>query len=190
MAKSPLLAVCAAWTFFYFVASVVLLILPDYSSFLGVKDNETALLKAGLGVAIGVGCVIAAYADSPTRRWLFVPAGAGGLALSFILLGLAPANYSLTLALLVLTGLTAGFYIIPLQAMLQEFAPDESRGRVLGTANGVSFLMGLLGGVLFFALRGGLHMESHRVFLVVGGMCAAAAWVTMSWLRGHQRKSA
>jgi len=190
MAKSPLLAVCAAWTFFYFVASVVLLILPDYSSFLAVKDNETALLKAGLGVAIGVGCVVAAYLDSPARRWLFVPAGAGGLALSFVLLGLAPPNYWLTMGLLVLTGLTAGFYIIPLQSMLQEFAPDASRGRVLGTANGVSFLMGLLGGVLFFALRGGVHMESHRVFLVVGGLCAAAAWVTLAWLRRHQRASA
>jgi acyl-[acyl-carrier-protein]-phospholipid O-acyltransferase/long-chain-fatty-acid--[acyl-carrier-protein] ligase len=190
MAKSPLLAVCAAWTFFYFVASVVLLILPDYSSFLAVKDNETALLKAGLGVAIGVGCVVAAYLDSPARRWLFVPAGAGGLALSFILLGLAPPNYWLTMGLLTLTGLTAGFYIIPLQSMLQEYAPDASRGRVLGTANGVSFLMGLLGGVLFFALRGGAHLESHRVFLVVGGLCAAAAWVTLAWLRRHQRKVA
>ncbi len=187
MAKSPLLAVCAAWTFFYFVASVVLLILPDYSSFLAVKDNETALLKAGLGVAIGVGCVLAAYLDSPARRWMFVPAGAGGLALSFVLLGLAQPNYWLTMGLLVLTGLTAGFYIIPLQSMLQEYAPDASRGRVLGTANGVSFLMGLLGGVLFFALRGGVHMESHRVFLVVGGLCAAAAWVTLAWLRRHQR---
>jgi len=41
--------------------------------------------------------------------------------------------------------------------------------------------------VLFFALRGGVHMESHRVFLVMGGLCAAAAWVTLAWLRRHQR---
>lgn len=184
MARSPLLAVCGAWTFFYFVASVVLLILPDYSSFLGVADNETAYLKAGLGVAIGVGCVLAAYLDSPSRRARFVPLGAVGLAVAFTLLGLAPASYAITAALLCLTGLVAGFYIIPLQSMLQAFAPDDARGRVLGTANGVSFLMGLLGGVVFFGLRGPLHMPSHRVFLVVGALCAVMAVVCWKWLRG------
>lgn len=183
MARSPLLAVCAAWTFFYFVASVVLLILPDYSSFLGVKDNETGVLKAGLGVAIGIGCVLAAYLDTPARRWFFVPAGAGGLGIAFTLLGLAPPNFAATLALLVLTGLVAGFYIIPLQSMLQSFASDDSRGRVLGTANGLSFVTTLLGGVLFFALRGSFHLPSNRIFLVVGGLCLAMAWGTWTWLR-------
>jgi len=186
MAKSPLLAVCGAWTFFYFVASVVLLILPDYSSFLGVADDETAYLKAGLGVAIGVGCVLAAYLDTPARRARFVPLGAGGLALSFVLLGLAPADYWLTMALLALTGLVAGFYIIPLQSMLQALAPDEARGRVLGTANGLSFVMGLLGGVVFFSLRGPLHLPSNRVFLVLGALCAGMAVVIWKWLRGRQ----
>ena len=187
MAKSPLLAVCAAWTFFYFVASVVLLILPDYSAFLGIEDNETALLKAGLGVAIGVGCVLAAYLDTPHRRWIFVPIGALGLSVAFGLLGVAPPNYWITLALLVLTGLVAGFYIIPLQAMLQQFAPDESRGRVLGTANGLSFVTGLLGGVAFFALRGSLHLPSNRVFLVVAVLCVAVSYLIWKWLSRLRR---
>lgn len=182
MARTPLLAVCAAWTFFYFVAAVVLLILPDYSSFLSVEDSETGLLKAGLGVAIGVGCVLASYLDTPSRRRLFVTLGALGLFVSFTALGLVPAHYGLTMALLALTGLVAGFYIIPLQSMLQSFAPDASRGRVLGTANGVSFLMGLLGGVLFFALRGSLHLGSNRVFIVIGALCLIAAWTCWVWL--------
>lgn len=187
MSRSPLLAACGAWTFFYFVASVVLLILPDYSSFLGIRDEETAWLKAALGVAIGIGCVVAAYLDTPARRVWFVPLGASGLGLSFVLLGLAPNNFSITLALLVLTGLVAGFYIIPLQSMLQTLAPDDSRGRVLGTANGLSFVTGLLGGVLFFALRGVLHMPSNRVFLVVGAACLVMATVAFAWLRRQPR---
>ncbi|MFM7050697.1 MAG: MFS transporter [Planctomycetota bacterium] len=187
MAKSPLLAVCAAWTFFYFVASVVLLILPDYSSFLKIDDDETAYLKAGLGVAIGVGCVLAAYLDTPARRFRFVPAGAVGLAAVFAALGLAPLDYWTTMALLALTGLVAGFYIIPLQAMLQALAPDDARGRVLGTANGVSFFMGLLGGVVFFALRGALHMPSNRVFLVIAGLCALVAVLIHRWFRRMPR---
>jgi acyl-[acyl-carrier-protein]-phospholipid O-acyltransferase/long-chain-fatty-acid--[acyl-carrier-protein] ligase len=184
MAKSPLLAVCAAWTFFYFVAATVLLILPDYSSHLGVRDDETSILMAALGVAIGVGCVAAAYLDTPARRQRFIPLGAGGLALGFALLGVAPASFALTLALLVATGLVAGLYIIPLQAMLQSLAPDDLRGRVLGTANGYSFLMGAIGSGLFFALRQG-DMPSNRIFLVLAGLCAAVGVVIVLWLRGR-----
>ncbi len=189
MAKSPLLAVCGAWTFFYFVAAVVLLILPDYSSFLSIPDDETAYLMAALGVAIGLGCVAAAYLDTPSRRAWFVPGGAVGLALAFALLGLAPAEFAITMTFLVLTGLVAGFYIIPLQSMLQSMSGDEIRGRVLGTANGVSFVMGAIGSALFFALRQ-FGMPSNRVFLVLAVLCVAMAVATMRYLRHLERSSA
>jgi len=181
MAQGPLLAVAAAWTFFYFVAAVVLSILPDYSAFLGITDQKTSYLIAGLAVAIGIGCVTAAYLDSPARRARFVPIGAGGLAVGFVLLGLAPAQFAPTLALLCATGFVAGFYIIPLQSMLQALAPDDTRGRVLGTANGLSFVLGAVGSGLYLGLRQ-LDMPSHRIFLVVGGLCLVVMVVTLRWL--------
>lgn len=187
MAKTPLLVVCAAWTFFYFVAAVVLLILPDYSSYLGVRDDETGILMAGLGVAIGVGCVTAAYLDSPARRTLFIPFGATGLAVGFGLLGFAPPSFWATLALLAASGLVAGFYIIPLQSMLQSLAPDNARGRVLGTANGYSFLMGAIGSGLFLGLRQ-LDMPSNRIFLVLSGLCLAMGVAVLLWLKRQREK--
>ena len=131
----------------------------------------------------------AAYLDTPARRAAFVPAGAAGLALSFVLLGFAPADYATTLVLLALTGLVAGFYIIPLQSMLQALAPDDMRGRVLGTANGLSFVMGAVGSGLFWVLRRA-DMPSNRVFLVLGAMCAVMAAVTVLWLRRHAQANA
>lgn len=174
MARGPLLVTALAWTFFYFVAGVVLLILPDYSAFLKVDDDRTSLLMAALAVAIGVGCVAAAYLDAPARRARFVLVGAVGLAAGFSALGLAPADFGLTMALLAASGFVAGFYIIPLQSNLQALAPDDARGRVLGTANGLSFVMAGVGSAMFMALRRS-GVPSNRVFLVLAACCAAMA---------------
>ena len=80
MARGPLLAVALLWTFFYFVAAVVLLVLPDYSEFLHVSNTAVGELMGILGIAIGAGCVAAAWLDRASRRRFFVPAGAIGLA--------------------------------------------------------------------------------------------------------------
>ena len=174
MSRGPLLGVAFAWTFFYFVAAMVLVILPDYSAFLHVTDEETSYLMAALAVAIGTGCVLAAYLDAPRRRTGFIGLGAAGMAAGFAALGFAGPHYGLTMVLLVVTGALAGFYIIPLQAMLQSLAPDESRGRVLGTANGMSFVMGGVGSGLFIALAAA-GVPSNRSFLALAAACVVPA---------------
>ena len=184
MSKSPLLATCLAWTYFYFIAAIVLVILPDYSSFLKINDEQNSYLMAALGAAIGVGCVGAAYLDRPSWRARFVACGAFALAIDTIALGLAPPDYRITMYLLIAMGLIAGFYIIPLQSMLQLHAPDTSRGRVLGTANGMSFTTGAIGGALFYGLRT-LGMPSNRVFLVVGALTLVVGVLIVLWNRAN-----
>ncbi len=182
MSRSPLLAVALSWTFFYFAAAVALLVLPDYSKILSVSNAQVSYLMGGLGVSIGISCVMAAWLDRPHRRRLFVPAGALGLAAGFLALGLMPPTYTNVAVLVSFTGLVAGFYIIPLQSMLQMLAPDESRGRCLGTANGMSFMMAAIGSAMFLGLRKS-GMESNRIFAVLGILCVVAAVVTWWRLR-------
>jgi acyl-[acyl-carrier-protein]-phospholipid O-acyltransferase/long-chain-fatty-acid--[acyl-carrier-protein] ligase len=184
MSRSPLLAVALAWTFFYFTAAVALLVLPDYSQILTVSNAKVSYLMGGLGVSIGISCVLAAWLDRPHRRRFFVPAGALGLAAGFLALGVMTPTYTNVAILVSYTGLVAGFYIIPLQSMLQMLAPDESRGRCLGTANGMSFMMAALGSAMFLALRNA-GMDSNRIFAVLGALCVVAAVIT--WWRLHRR---
>jgi len=182
MAAGPLLATALYWSFFYLLAAVMLLVLPDYGAWLGTGNSEVAALIGLLGVSIGVGCVAAAWLDRPQRRPHFVPGGALALAVVLAGLGFSPPDYWPVGAWLAATGLAAGFYIIPLQSALQQLAPDASRGRVLGTSNGLSFVMAAVGGAAFLAMRR-MDIPSNRVPAVLAVACVVVAIAARRWLR-------
>ena len=97
-------------------------------------------------------------------------------------LGFSPPDYWTVGAWLAATGLAAGFYIIPLQSALQQLAPDASRGRVLGTSNGLSFVMAAVGGAAFLAMRR-MDLPSNRVPAVLAVACVVVAIAARRWLR-------
>jgi MFS family permease len=181
MARGPLLVVALAWTFFYFLATTVLLIIPDYTTLLSISESESSLMSAGMAVAIGVGCIAAAWISGDRPKPILVPIGAGALALFFVLLGLAPRNPWLVGTLLAGMGLVAGLYIIPLQSMLQALAPDNERGRFLGTANAMSFVMGGVGSLLFVGVKN-LGIDSDRTFLLLAALTVIVGSLLARWL--------
>ncbi|MCP3902489.1 MAG: MFS transporter [Planctomycetes bacterium] len=172
MARTPLLLVALAWSYFYLIGMLALLILPDYPSVLGVDEDQAALLMGVLGVAIGIGSVAAGLVSGHHIEPRLIPIGAGGMTAMFLALGLAPAHYGTVAVLLFGAGVFAGFYIVPLQALLQHLSPAGERGRMLGTANAMSFVASTLGGVIFL-VASTLKMPANRVFLI----CAALALV-------------
>jgi MFS family permease len=167
MARSPLLMVMLAWGYFYFLAGLALLILPEYTVVLQayhVSRAEVSVLLGVMGVAIGVGSVLAGLISGHAIRPRLIPIGAVGLTFFFILLGTAPPTLpdlgpvwrmvaSPIAGFIFGAGVSAGFYIIPLQALLQRLSPDDERGRLLGTANGISFTFLLLSSVLYWIIR-------------------------------------
>ena len=70
-------------------------------------------------------------------------------------------------------GFFAGFYIIPLQSLLQKLPPDKERGRFLGTANGISFGFLSIASLLYALIRPaftgptpGTTDRPERIFLI------------------------
>jgi acyl-[acyl-carrier-protein]-phospholipid O-acyltransferase/long-chain-fatty-acid--[acyl-carrier-protein] ligase len=183
--RKPLLMVMLAWGYFYFLAGLALLILPEYTVVLeryGVSRAEVSLLLGVMGVAIGVGSAAAGLISGHAIRPRLVPIGAVGLTFFFCLLGTVPPSLpdlgpmwrmvaSPISGFIFGAGVFAGFYIIPLQALLQKLSPDDERGRFLGTANGVSFAFLTLASLIYWIIRpafgttaGAQHPE--KIFLV------------------------
>ena len=163
MAGTPLFTVMFAWAFFYFVAGLALLILPEYIFVLekyNVDMTEISLLLGVMGVSIGIGCVTAGYLSGNAIRPILVPFGGFALAIFLALLGIVPATlpelpkywrilFSPISFFILGAGISAGFYIVPLQALLQRLTPSHELGRFLGTANGLSFMFLLMSAILF-----------------------------------------
>ncbi len=179
MKGKPLFTVLFAWAYFYLLAGLALLAIPDYEIVLGnVDERETAVLLGVMGVAIGIGCALAGLISGHAIRPRLIPIGAIGLIVFFLLLGFVPPalpdlpNYLRVLfswiSFFVLgAGIFAGFYIIPLQAMIQRLTPKHELGRFLGTANGLSFTFLFIASLLYIPLRQVLTPQyAHKTFAI------------------------
>jgi len=189
MARGPLIIIALAWAFFYMIGMMALLILPEYESILGITYRENGYLLGLLGVAIGIGSLLAGWISGRHIKPGLIPIGAVGMTVSFFLLGIVPPRFWSVGALLFLTGGFAGFYIVPLQALLQRLSPEAERGRFLGTANALSFCFSSLGAVVYWlADRGGL--EPNRIFLVCAVLAAVGTGGALLRLSGYIRQHA
>lgn len=192
MAQSPLLLIALASGYFYFLAGLALLILPEYTIVLkayNVSRAEVSVLLGVLGIAIGLGSAVAGFVSGQRIRPRLIPFGALGITAFFILLGTVPATlpdlppmwrilFCSHSAFILGAGFSAGFYIIPLQALLQQLAPRSERGRFLGTSNAIAFAFLSASAVLYPIIRPAfteseLVQHPERIFLVCAGLMAA-----------------
>ena len=177
MAKSHLLMVALAWGYFYLLAGLALLILPEYSViFPELSYAKISALLGVLAVAIGGGSVTAGLISGHQIRPRLIPLGAIGMTVFFVLLGGVQPSYGGVASFIFGAGFSAGFYIVPLQALLQKLSPDDSRGRFLGTANSISFGFLTVASLLFWGIRRRFevfHENPQRIFLVCAGLMVA-----------------
>lgn len=203
MAKTPMLLVMMAWGYFFMLAGIALFILPEYTTVLNIDRTAASALMGILGISVGVGCALAGLISGHRIEPRLVPVGAAGLTFFFALLGLVPPRISAVAGdgaelqatmLQVATsnvslfifgaGIAAGFYIVPLQALLQKLSPDSERGRFLGTANAVSFTFMTLSAVIFYSVRGWFGDAPQQIFIVCAIMMAIGASFFLWRLRG------
>lgn len=166
--QARLLTVTVAWSAFYMVGMMALMIVPEYEQILDISYTQTSGLLGVLGVAIALGSVSAGVISGHRIRPGLIPLGATGMTASFLLLGSLNPTYTNVAWLVFLAGYSAGFYIVPLQALMQHLSPDDERGQFLGTANAMSFAFSSLGALVFWIATSPLDMPANRVHLICG----------------------
>jgi acyl-[acyl-carrier-protein]-phospholipid O-acyltransferase/long-chain-fatty-acid--[acyl-carrier-protein] ligase len=158
-------------TFFWFLGSLLLLNIVLYAiDVLHVDDQHSSYLLAALSLGIGIGSFLAGYASAgKIEHGMVLPGMIGILAMSAILAspGLTFVGVAVLLALL---GTAGGFFVVPVNALIQRIPAPEEKGRTIAVANLLSFVGVALQPLAQYGMLRLGHPDPSRVFLVAAAM--------------------
>ncbi len=134
-------------------------------------DLHSSYLQAALAIGIGLGSAASGYLSAKKIEIGFVPAGAFGLALFGALLGRPGLTFEAVAVNLLLLGFCGGFYVVPVNALVQHRPDPGNKGGVIATSAFLSWVAILLaGGGLYFLLARVLRCGPREIFLVGGAL--------------------
>jgi len=166
-----LAAAVTANTFFWFLGSLLLLNIVLYSTdILQVDETHSSYLLAALSLGIGIGSFAAGFASGQKIEHGMVLPGLIGIALMAAWLSHSGLTFSTVLALLTFLGIAGGFFVVPVNALIQQRPRPGEKGRAIAVANLLSFVgVALQPLAQYFLLRLG-HPDPARVFLIVSSV--------------------
>jgi acyl-[acyl-carrier-protein]-phospholipid O-acyltransferase / long-chain-fatty-acid--[acyl-carrier-protein] ligase len=155
--------------FFWFLGALLLLNVVLYAAdVLRVDEAHSSYLLAALGIGIGLGSVAAGFVSGRKIESGMILPGLLGVAVFCILLSWPGLTFGRTFVLLNFVGVCGGFFVVPVNAWIQQIPRPEEKGRVIAVANLLSFVgVGLQPVAQFALLRLG-HPAPSRVFLIAG----------------------
>lgn len=144
---------------------------------LGLSDSLSGFPLATFGIGVGFGSVLAGKLSHAKVEVGQIPLGAIGLMVGLLLMGTLSPGLTGTLLGMGWLGLSSGFIVVPINALIQWRAPQDRRGAVIAFGNTFVF-----GGVLVGSLGAGTLSFvglSTSGILVAAGVASAAltAWV-------------
>lgn len=171
-------------TGFFFVAALVQMNLLIYAkSVLHLDEYHNGLLNAALAIGIGLGSFFAGLISHGHIEYRLVPAGAAGMFLASLPMGVGGiSTTTFTIALSVL-GFCGGLFIVPVAAVLQHRPAPEHKGAVQGASNLLSWI-GILAASGVQQLLAAAGFTTAHSFWFCGLLALAAGiyvLLTRSW---------
>jgi acyl-[acyl-carrier-protein]-phospholipid O-acyltransferase/long-chain-fatty-acid--[acyl-carrier-protein] ligase len=163
-------------TYFWFLGALLTANIVFYGrDVLEISSTQTGILQAAAAIGIGLGGLAAGYLSSGRVEYGLIPLGAIGMTVFGACLGAADLSFGQVLGLLAALGFSAGFFAVPINALIQHRPDPKARGGVIAAANLVSFVgIGAASGV-YYLCQHVLHLGPSAIFLAVSVVTIAAA---------------
>ncbi len=168
--------------FYWGIASLVGAVVPVYGEQEPLDLGKNAgLLLAVFGLGVGAGSMLAGKVSANKIEYGLVPLGAGGLATFLLLLGALPPTHVVSFTLMLLLGVSSGFIVVPLHALLQSRAPEDRRGAVIAFSNVANAIGMIVGNLIGLGISQLLDL-SARGTLIGASVLTFAGTVWALWL--------
>ena len=167
-------------------ATLQFIVLKWAESHLGLALDKAAFLQGVVAIGMTVGAIMAARFVSLRRALSIMPIG---IAIGLIVMVLTIVH-SIWLAypLMILVGATAGFFIVPMNALLQH------RGHVLLSAGhsiavqNFNENLSILVMLMLYALLVSLNLSTNIIILMFGSFVACMMVLIMRWHALNQKR--
>ena len=133
-------------------------------------EVQSGYLFGFAALGIGLGSYLAGRLSGRSIEFGIVPIGAFGLAFCSTLTAFVGSEQfkHLVFALTFLTGVSAGLFIVPLQAFIQLRSPPKIRGEVIAASGFLSWVGVLMSAGLLYVLSSVLEFSAAQSFFVLG----------------------
>src|SRR5208337_1764407 len=161
--KALFLAV-AGNTYFWFLGSLLFSTIVVYGpDVLHIGQTKTGYLNATLAVGIGIGSMVAGLLSGNKIEYGLIPLGSIGMTITGLLLGIRPHGLLSSALLLGALGFWAGFYAVPVNALIQHRPREEDKGGIIAAANLLSFIGIALSAGVYYVFTEYIHLDPRGV---------------------------
>lgn len=170
----PLFLAVVGNTYFWFLGSLLSLTIFVYGpDVLHVGPAKTGLLSAGMAIGIGIGSMIAGLLSGNKIEYGLIPLGSIGMTVTGLFLGVAHHGIVGSAILLGVMGFWAGFFAVPVNALIQHRPKEEDKGGVIAAANLLSFVGITLSSGVYYVFTKYIHLDPRGVIVVASLITAA-----------------
>jgi len=170
----PLFLAVAGNTYFWFLGSLLFSTIVVYGpDVLHVRQSTTGYLNATLAIGIGIGSMIAGMLSGNKIEYGLIPLGSIGMTVSGFLLGVTPHGLLGSALLLGALGFWAGFFAVPVNALIQHRPREEDKGGVIAAANLLSFVGISLSAGVYYVFTKYIHLDPRGVIVAASFITAA-----------------
>jgi len=169
-------------TYFWSLGALLQFVVVFYGrEILLLDETHGSYLQAGLAIGIGVGSFAAGYLSGGKIEYGLVPLGAIGMAAFACVLAVPGLTFVQVLILLAALGFGGGFFVVPVNALIQHRPDEAKKGGVIAYANWLSFAGVMVASAIYSGFTHYLHVGLRTFFAGTAVVSLGAAIYTV-WL--------
>jgi acyl-[acyl-carrier-protein]-phospholipid O-acyltransferase / long-chain-fatty-acid--[acyl-carrier-protein] ligase len=161
--------------YFWFLGSLLFSTIVVYGpDVLHVGQTKTGYLNAMLAVGIGLGSMAAGWVSDNKIEYGLIPLGSIGMTCAGFALGIAPHGMVASALLLGLLGFWAGFFAVPVNALIQHEPEEKDKGGVIAAANLLSFVGIAISSGVYLVFTKYIHLDPRGVIVAASSITAVS----------------